>query len=175
MKIIMVMVSSVNGKITNQNNPNIYSWTSKEDSEHFFSLINDNNLIVMGRKTFESAGDKIKLLPDKLRIVLTHSPDKYNEKEVTGQLEFSNEKVKKLVSKLKGLGYKKMLIVGGAQINKLFLQAGLVNEIYLTLEPKLFGKGKELLEPFNLQQNLRLVSYDKLNHQGTLLLHYKLV
>ena len=100
MKIVMVMVSSINGKITNQNDPNIYSWASKEDSVHFYSLINNHNLIVMGRKTFEAAKDKIKLEPDKLRIVLTKSPDLYKDQTIPGQLEFSCETTNKLVERL---------------------------------------------------------------------------
>ena len=170
----MVIVASVNGKITN-GNPNIYSWTSKEDSVHFYSLINNHNLIVMGRKTFEAAKGKIMLTPDKLRIVLTKNPANYNKKSVPGQLEFSNEAPTKLINHLKKLGYSKLLLVGGSKINGLFLKNELVNEIYLTIEPKLFGKGNELLETVNLEQDLKLLNFKKLNNKGTLLLHYKVI
>ena len=60
MKVIMVAVSSINGKITKGKDPNIYSWTSKEDSNFFFSLIKKHNLIVMGSKTYEAARRIIK-------------------------------------------------------------------------------------------------------------------
>ena len=175
MKIVMVMVSSINGKITNQNDPNIDSWTSKEDSVHFYSLINNHNLIVMGRKTFEAAKDKIKLEPDKLRIVLTKSPDLYKDQTIPGQLEFSCETTNKLVERLTKSGYKKILLVGGSEINRLFLKYKLVNEIYLTLEPILFGKGNQLLETVKLEQDLKLVDFKILNNKGTLLLHYQVV
>jgi len=39
MKVILAMVTSVDGKTTKWNNPDIYKWTSEEDQTHFFSLI----------------------------------------------------------------------------------------------------------------------------------------
>ena len=78
MKVTMVLVSSLNGKITRNDDTNINLWTSKEDAK-FFSLLRDKHkLIVMGRKTYTSIHDKIKLQPDKLRVVLTKNPAKYS-------------------------------------------------------------------------------------------------
>jgi len=84
MKIIMVAVSSLNGKLTKGKDPNIYSWTSKEDSKLFFSLIEKNNLIVMGGKTYEAARKIIKHKKNKLRIVLTRNPEKYFKETIKG-------------------------------------------------------------------------------------------
>ena len=76
MKVTMVLVSSLNGKTTRDDDTNINLWTSKEDAK-FFSLLRDKHkLIIMGRKTYTSIHDKIKLQPDKLRIVLTKTPAK---------------------------------------------------------------------------------------------------
>ena len=68
-----------------------------------------------------------------------------------------------------------MLLVGGGKTNALFLEASLVNEIYLTVEPKLFGMGKSLIAEGNFTKNLKLQSVKKLNEQGTLLLKYNIV
>lgn len=175
MKIIMVAVSSVNGKITKASNPNIYFWTSKEDSKLFFSLIEENNLIVMGSKTYDAARSVIKLKKNKLRIVLTRDPKKYLNQTLKGILEFTNENPLKLVKKLEDRGYKKMLLVGGSETNTLFLKSKLVNEIYLTLEPRIFGQGQGLIIEESLEVKLKLVSVKKLNSQGTLLLKYKVL
>lgn len=175
MKIIMVAVSSLNGKITKGEDPNIYSWTSKEDSEFFFSLIEKNNLIMMGSKTYEASRKIIKLQKNKLRIVLTRDPRKYLDQAKKGMLEFTNESPLELVRRLEDRGYKKMLVVGGGTINSLFLKSRLVNEIYLTLEPKLFGTGKSLIKEENLSILLKLISIKKLNKKGTLHLKYKVL
>ncbi|MBI4096478.1 MAG: dihydrofolate reductase [Candidatus Levybacteria bacterium] len=174
MKVIMVAVSSLNGKITKGKNPNIYSWTSKEDSKFFFSLIEQHTLIVMGSKTYESARKFIKHKKNKLRIVLTKNPGKYLKETVGGMLEFSSETPPELIKRLENGGYKKMLLVGGAAINSLFLKHNLVHELYLTLEPKVFGTGKNLIADENLDLSFKLISVKKLNKQGTLQLKYKI-
>lgn len=173
MKVIMVAVSSINGKITRGLDPNIYSWTSKEDTKFFFSLIKKHSLIVMGSKTYETVRKVIKHEKDKLRIVLTREPKKYSEEAKKGMLEFTNENPSKLIKKMESRGYKKLLIVGGGTINTLFLKSKLVNEIYLTFEPKIFGSGKNLIGEENLDVTLKLISAKKLNRQGTTLLKYR--
>lgn len=173
MKIIMVAVSSVNGKITKDSDPNIYSWTSKEDTNFFFSLIEKNNLIVMGSKTYDAAKRFIKNKKNKLRIVLTKNPKKYSKEIIKGMLEFENKKPLELIESLESKGYKQMLLVGGGQINALFLKSKLVDEIYLTLEPKIFGVGKNLVSEENFNISLKLISIKKLNKQGTLHLKYR--
>lgn len=174
MKVTMVMLSSIDGKTTLGDNQNVYSWSSIEDQKHFFSLIKKNNLIVMGRATYEASKPVIKLEKEKLRIILTQSPNKYFDQSVKGQLEFSDETQEKLVKRLLLLGYKKMLLVGGALINGLFLKQNLVDEFYLTIEPKIFGSGKNIVEGQLLNKSLQLISIKKLNKAGTLLLKYKI-
>jgi dihydrofolate reductase len=171
----MVMLMTVDGKTTQGDNKNIYTWTSSEDQKHFFSLIKKYNLIVMGRKTFEASRPVIKLEKEKLRVVLTHLPEKYFKESVKGQLEFSNETPKKLAKRMEDLGYKKILLVGGGTINGLFLKENLVDELYLTIEPKIFGLGKNIIEGQLLNKSLRLISVKKLNKAGTLLLRYKII
>ncbi len=175
MKIIMVAVSSLNGKLTKGKDPNIYSWTSKEDSKLFFSLIEKNNLIVMGGKTYEAARKIIKHKKNKLRIVLTRNPEKYFKETIKGVLEFTDESPLKLIARLGNRGYKKILVVGGSEVNTLFLKSKLVNEIYLTIEPKIFGSGTNLLNEENFDVSLKLIGLKKLNKQGTLLLKFRVV
>lgn len=173
MKVTMIMISSVDGKTTQGKNKNVYVWSSVEDQKHFFSEIKKNNLIVMGRETFEASKEVIKLEKGKLRIVLTRDPKKYFNQSIEGQLEFSNETPQKLVERMINLGYKKILLVGGATVNSLFLKQNLVDELFLTIEPKIFGMGKNLIEGKLLNTKLQLKSVKKINKMGTLLLKYK--
>lgn len=174
MKIIMVAVSSINGKITKGEDPNIYSWTSKEDSKLFFELIKKHNLIVMGAKTYEAAKSIIKHEKNKLRIVMTRDPKKYLKERIGGMLEFSSESPLELVRRLRNKGYEKMLLVGGAEINTLFLKSKLVDELHLTIEPKIFGRGKGLVNGEDLEFRFKLINVKKLNKQGTLHFKYKI-
>ncbi len=172
-KVILVMVSSLNGKITKGADPSTYSWTSKEDAELFSQLVEKHNLIVMGRKTYEAIRQNIELKPDKLRIVLTKNPEKYSHDAVPGSLEFSNESPRELVNRLGRKGYKEMLLAGGGEINALFLKSSLVDELYLTIEPVIFGKGQALVADEELEISLQLIGVKRLNKKGTLHLRYK--
>lgn len=174
MKVTMVMVASADGKTTRGNDPDIYKWTSPEDQEYFFSLIKKNDLIVMGRETYEASKKIIKLEENKLRIVLTRDHKKYFEQTIKGKLEFSNESPNNLIKRMSGLGYKKMLLVGGGTINGSFLKQNLVDEICLTIEPKIFGEGKNIVTEQLLNTKLKLISIEELNKIGTILLRYKI-
>lgn len=170
MKIILVMVSSVDGKITKWKDGDSYEWTSQEDKVHFESVVRRSTLIVMGRTTFEVANPRPK--KGTLRVVLTKNPDKYRYLTVSGQLEFTNESPKVLAGRLEMLGYKELLLVGGSGINTSFFQQGLVDELWLTIEPRIFGKGKLLVTGEEMDIQLKLYGVNKLNTRGTLLLKY---
>lgn len=168
----MIMLSSVDGKTTHGDNPNVYVWSSKEDQNFFFSQIKKNNLIVMGRETYEASKKVIKLEEKKLRIVLTRNQKKYLKESINGQLEFSSDNPKDLIRRMSESGYEKMLLVGGSTINGLFLKQNLVDELYLTIEPKIFGKGKDIVAGQILNIDMKLESVKKINKKGTLLLQY---
>jgi dihydrofolate reductase len=173
MKVTMVMVSSLNGRITRGDDLKIGLWTSKEDIKFFSSLRDKFNLIVMGRKTYEAVRNEIELKPNKLRIVLTKNPAIYSKDTVKGSLEFTDEHPAKLLRRLGLKGYKNCLLVGGSEIATLFLKLSLVDELYLTIEPRIFGKGKFMLADGDFEAHLKLISFKKLNRRGTLNLRYK--
>src|SRR3989344_543184 len=109
MKVILAAVTSTNGKLTRGDDPDIYKWTSKEDQEQFFKLLEQAGLIVMGSSTYESAKDMIRkslkpqisqITPKTLRIILTSNPEKYKDEEIPGQLEFKNETPLQLINQL---------------------------------------------------------------------------
>lgn len=173
MKIILVAVSSLDGKTTKGDDSNIYSWTSKEDSKLFFSMIEEHNLIVMGSKTYEAARNIIKHKKNKLRIVLTRNPKRYEGFAVRRILEFSNESPRRLINRLEKLGYKKMLLVGGSEVYTQFLKSFLVDELHITIEPYIFGSGKNLVLDEALKVSLKILDIKKLNSNGTLHLRYR--
>ncbi len=175
MKITLVMVQSINGKITRGEDSNVPAWTSAEDTEHFHSMVDRASLIIMGRHTYEAAKSSIKHKDGTLRVVVTSSPTNYQGEEVPHTLEFTDEKPEELIERLEKVGYTHGLLVGGGVLNSAFLSAGLVDDIYLTIEPHMFGVGRPLIEEANLDISLKLLESKKLNDQGTLLLHYQVV
>lgn len=168
------MVLSVDGKSTKWDLPD-QSWASQEDKTHLIKLVSENNLILMGGKTYESAKTHIKPKEGKLRIVVTRDPQKFSEDFIKDQLEFTNKPVEKLVNDLETRGFNQMLLLSGEGLNKQFLESGLVDELILTIEPKIFGLGNGIVKETKFDLQLKLLNYEKLNDQGTLLLHYQVI
>ena len=175
MKITFVAVSSLDGKTTMWNNPLVDEWTSKEDTKHFTKLLQTSSLILMGRKTYQHAKKQMTHRTGRLRLVFTKTPHKFRKEHIKDQLEFTNESPNEALKRLKKYGYKQALFVGGATLAAEFLQQNLLHEIFVTIEPKLFGIGKSLIGEEKLNVNLKLLNVEKLNSKGTLLLKYKVI
>ena len=68
-----------------------------------------------------------------------------------------------------------MLVVGGEQVNFHFLKEKRIDEIWITIEPLLFGLGNSLVSPSRLNITMELKGVRKLNKKGTLLLKYRVI
>ncbi len=80
----------------------------------------------------------------------------------------------KLRKLLASQNWTRVAVLGGAQIYDWFLKRNLISEMYLTLEPVIFGSGKLLAsQSLKSLRRFRLSSLKRLNPRGTLLLHYK--
>ncbi len=168
MHITLIMVSTANGKISHGDDPDETSWSSTEDQSLFSSLKQTHNLIVMGSETYLANKKRMKLQNNVLRIVFTKNPKKYRTSEIADQLEFVNTAPKKLVHNLESRGYTKMLLVGGSEVNALFFKNNLIDKLHLTIEPRMFGLGKNIIAEQDYAVQLQLVSVEKLNDAGTL-------
>jgi dihydrofolate reductase len=171
MKTILIFVSSLDGKITRWGNPFIRSWSSKSDQEHFDAIWKDTHVIIMGSGTYDP--DPVKPLSHHLFIVLTRQPERYKSQEVPGRLEFTDVPPLLLIKRF--IKEDKVLIVGGAKIAALFLKAQLIDELWLTIEPRIFGMGPNFVNDEKLDLELKLLSCEQANEQGTLILKYQVL
>ena len=173
MKVILVTVMSLDGKTTKNDNPDIYHWSSPEDQKHFFGLREKSKLLIMGRRTYDHAKHLIEHKKGRLRIVLTSNPEKYQT--LPDLLEFTSDSPKKLLDKLTKRGFKEAVLLGGATTSTAFAKEKCIDEVWLTVEPYLFGKGHAIFENEFVDLSLKILSLKKLNQQGTLLLKYKVI
>jgi len=169
-KIILVFVSTLDGKVTKWGNPIVRSWSSKSDQKYFSKVWDESKLIVMGSKSFDA--DPLKPSPKHLLVVMTHRPSDYKYYEAGGQLEFTSESPSQLCSRLEKEGHSRILLVGGPRIAASFFKEKLVDELWLTLEPKIFGIGGNFVTEEKLDVELRLISYEIVNDEGTLITKY---
>lgn len=173
MKTILIFVSTLDGKITKWGDPIVRSWSSKSDQDYFDTIWSNSRVIIMGSGTYNH--EPVKPTGKHLYIVMTRKPAKYKRKEIPGKLEFSSESPVQLVSRFKKEGEEKILIVGGPFIATSFLKDQLIDELWLTIEPKIFGTGGNFVIEDKLDIELRLLSCTKANDQGTLITKYKII
>ena len=103
---------------------------------------------------------------------MTGDPSKYKKYKVSGKLEFSDESPVQLALRFEKEGYEQMLVVGGAHIGTSFLKEQLIDELWLTIEPRIFGAGSNFAIEEKLDINLHLLSCERVNEQGTLITKY---
>lgn len=167
MNVFIIAALSADGYIGLDDSHRATSWTTKADKTFFVERTKKAGTVVMGRKTFNTFA---RPLPGRRLIVLSNNPGAIDIEGV----EVTNETVTELVTRLNREGITELAVCGGTSVYSQFSQAGLVDEMYLTVMPKIFGKGVPL---FNtpLDNNLELVKSAQLEDGNSVLLHYRVV
>ncbi|OHA64956.1 MAG: hypothetical protein A2672_02245 [Candidatus Wildermuthbacteria bacterium RIFCSPHIGHO2_01_FULL_49_22b] len=162
MTTFIIAALSADGFIA-KNSAHLADWTSREDKRFFVELTKKAGVVIMGQNTYETIG---RPLPDRLNIVYSR------DKQYKG-VEVTQKDPKELLSDLEQRGYKEVAICGGATIYTMFMEQGLVDKLYLSVEPAVFGKGMTLFNK-ELDGKLELASIKKLGEQ-TVLLEYNVL
>lgn len=162
MKVFIIAALTADGFI-GRDSGHSADWTGGEDKKVFVRLTKEAGTIVMGSRTFATIG---RALPGRRNIVYTSRPDQITAEGV----ETTSEPAKDLIARLRKEGSKAVAICGGATIYDLFMREGLIDELYLTYVPIVFGKGVTLFSD-GLDAKLDLQEQTKLD-DGSVLLHY---
>jgi len=166
MLVYIIAAITLDGFIGKSADHRSTEWTSPEDKKFFINRTKQSGAILMGSTTYNTIG---RPLPGRLNLIYTNHPEKYPS-DNPQLLRTTNLPPKELVHQLQATGYKELAICGGSTIYSLFMAAGVVDKLYLTVEPVLFGQGIPLFsQPLN--QKLKLAKLDHLSSQ-TLLLEY---
>ncbi|MEK9177876.1 MAG: dihydrofolate reductase family protein [Patescibacteria group bacterium] len=162
MKCFIIAALTADGYI-GRNAKHAAMWTGKEDKKRFIEITKRAGVMVMGQNTWHTLGKPLK---DRLNIV--YSPTLL---PLVAGMETTAKSPADLLQELESRGFKEVAICGGSQIYTMFMKSGLVDTLYLTIEPILFGDGIKLFKE-ELDYRLRLVSCVQ-TEGGALLLEYK--
>ena len=168
MRILLLAAVTLDGKIA-RNTHHFVNWSSREDKKLFFATSRQAGVIIVGNNTFKTLPSP---LPGRLHIVLTTTLE--GKVNISGSVEYTDRTPPEIVADLEARGYTEAVLTGGAQINALFLQHGLVDEIWLTVEPLIFGAGIDLIRGLEFDLRAKLIHIEKLNEDGTVHLRYSL-
>lgn len=122
----MISIIAAIGKNRELGKDNRLLWHIPEDMKRFKELTTDN-VVIMGRKTYDSLPDKYKPLPKRVNIVVTRDQSYLPEGAfVAHSMEEAIEKAREF--------RKEIFIIGGAQIYELGMKYA--DRLYLTLVDK---------------------------------------
>ena len=129
MKTALIVAIDANRGIGKDND---LMWHLPNDMK-FFKEITQNQIVVMGRKNYDSIPERFRPLPNRLNVVLTrnprfHAPECKVFTSLTDCLEFFKEENDRTV-----------FIIGGGEIYKMALDSGLIDEMFITYIDKSYG------------------------------------
>ena len=167
MNCFIIAALSADGYIAKDASAPSTAWTSAEDKKRFVELTTRAGVVVMGQNTWKTLGGRA--LKRRLNVIysLERLPD------MPPDVEIASKTPAELLAELAVRGFKEVAICGGSQIYTMFMKSGLVNKLYLTIEPVIFGDGVRL---FKEAMDLRLKLADSTSTEsGTLFLEYSVI
>jgi dihydrofolate reductase len=169
MKVILYLAITVNGMIAKEDDNT--DFTSKEDWDSFKSLAERTGNMIIGRRTYEVYNED-QFQKDVLYLVMTGKESKQPEKD---NVKFITGGPKKALKYLADLNFAAALVAGGGTTNTRFISEGLVDDIYLDVEPVIISKGIPLFRPLtDFETKLELLETKTLSKQ-TVQLHYRVL
>jgi dihydrofolate reductase len=168
MKVVLYMAITINGLIAKENDD--VSFVSAAEWKNFNRMIRKAGNIIIGRRTYDlmrKSSELPKYKNTKI-VVVTHKPKKVSGKNIV----FTDDSPNEIIKMLRNDGFKIALVAGGGKLNSSFMKAGVVDELYLDLEPTILGKGIKLFADANFEKKLKLVSVKHFS-KNEVQLHYK--
>jgi dihydrofolate reductase len=158
---------SVNGFIAKENDE--APW-SQEIWDSYYHIAKKFKSIVLGRKTYEimKEANEFEKIGNPFITVITSK--NYKSTENTVFVKSPTE----AIALLKHKGFSEALLAGGSQLNTSFMKENLVDEIYLDIEPVVFGKGISLFSEGDFDKKLKLIESKKIS-DNVVQLHYKVL
>ena len=174
MQQFLIAAISIDGYIGQDKAQASIEWTSKADKKFFVEKTKEAGVMLMGRTTYDTIG---RPLPGRLSVVFTRDKKLWTREpksrdEARSYAWFTSKSFTEVLEVLDKLGFSQAAICGGSKIYTQFLQADLVDKMYISVEPVVFGAGIPLFaEP--ILRRFELISSSKLGDESCALLEYE--
>jgi dihydrofolate reductase len=166
----MIMVMAANGIVAEDRHQDAFEWNSAADRTIMLHRIKTIGTVVMGSHTYRAIGSRP--YPGLRFFVLTHRPDRF---PMHADVTFLAGPVSRVYQRLREEGIRHIALLGGPETNRRFLEAGRVDELYLTIEPLLLTGSLPLTASLSAAVSLSLIGLERINEGQTLLCHYRIV
>ena len=148
MKVIVLMALTVDGFIGRSGN-DFPNWSGSADKKLFRQVSSQAGVVIMGSRTFDTIGKPLK---GRKNVIMTRNKDR---RSIWENLVYTNQEPADLLRQLEKEGYREVVLAGGSLVNTLFARQNLIDELYLTYSPIIFGAGVSLFsEPVSMELDL---------------------
>lgn len=171
MNVILYMAMTVNGKIAGSDDDT--SWTSKEDWNGFRAMCKKVGNAIIGRRTYDMVKKEGTQLNGIVTVVLTHETNLLSMSY--SRTIFTEKSPVDVLAMLAKKGFKEALVCGGGILNTAFLKEGLIDEMYIDIEPLILGRGIPLFADEDIAPRLKLLEVKTLSNNQTIQLHYQVL
>jgi len=151
MKTTMYPAISLDGFIATKNGNS--DWVDPKDEARYEAEVEKCGCVLTGRITFDQYKDDF-LSKDAVTFVCTRD----KKRQDTDKVKFLSGSPEEILKKIEESGFSKIIICGGGEINGLFASVGLVNEIFISVCPRVLGEGIPLFGSFKPKLKLELLS-----------------
>lgn len=165
MRVAIICKISLDGYINKPDRGKL-DWGSRQDIEFFAAETRKAGVAIMGQTTFDTLPNP---LPDRLNVVVTREPKTDND-----TVRYTNKPPQEIIANLKAEGHDYVTVTGGSIINGLFMNAGVVTDLLITITPHVFGAGVPLFSDLNHNIDLELIESRDMG-PGEILNHYKVI
>jgi dihydrofolate reductase len=167
MKVIMYMAMTANGFIATKNDGT--DFVTKEESASYVAMVISAGNMIIGHRTYEILSTQPefqKFLKAGVKIVAMARED-FALKDVKHTIAHSPQEALSLFA-----ASDTIIVAGGGITNLAFLEANLVDEIYLDIEPEIIGSGISLFKEGDFEKQLKFVGVKQLS-DSEMQLHYE--
>jgi dihydrofolate reductase len=169
-KVILGLGISLDGYIARPDGGVDFLFMPKDYQPRWAEFFRRIDTAIMGRKTYEVgkklSGGKIDTMGVKSYVMSKTLPA--GERE---GLIFNRQTPQQLVREIRAQSGKDIWMMGGGELARAFLEADLIDELYLGIVPTLIGEGIPLFPPGSPQREFSLVEHTSYS-RGLLALRY---
>jgi dihydrofolate reductase len=170
MKVTLAMSISPNGLVARENGEE--DWLPSEGWDEFLADAKAFNNIVMGRETYEVVQKLYKdynfdNVETGYKVIVTRN-GKFKADSSYIVVLSPEEAIKFLEDK----AVENILLIGGGKLNSQFIKQNLVDEIWLTINPYILGKGRPFIFPEEFDIPMNLIDHRALS-KGRIKIKYK--
>ncbi len=169
MKVTLYMAITANGIIAK--NDDSADFLTKEESASYVKTVISAGALVIGRRTYEILSEQPEFqefLKAGVKMVAVST----QEFKVLDSKHAVAKSPKEALETLKDR--EEVVLAGGSILNAEFMKEGLVDELYLDIEPAIVGKGIPLFQSQEFDAALQLIDTKKIS-DNEIQLHYKVV